>query len=82
MRTAVGVKIVFKEVNEKMLFERTQIMLRVALREFAKGKVFMAIGASHLPGERGLLQGLVDNGYDVSPIFLVYKDTSLGPPAK
>ncbi len=67
-----------KRINEMMLFERTDKMIKVAVREFKKGKVFMAVGAAHVPGERGLLQGLVNAGYQVSPVFVLYSLKSRG----
>lgn len=30
---------------------------------------FIAVGAGHLPGEQGLLQLLVENGYSVNPVY-------------
>ncbi|NDU99938.1 TraB/GumN family protein [Pseudoroseicyclus tamaricis] len=33
----------------------------------ANAKTFVAVGAAHLPGERGLLQGLQDAGWTISP---------------
>jgi uncharacterized protein YbaP (TraB family) len=67
-----------KRLNDKLLFERTDKMIKVAVREFKKGKVFMAVGAAHIAGERGLLQGLVNAGYQVSPIFELFSLKSRG----
>lgn len=49
------------ERNEKMLAGMEPIM--------RSGSAFIAVGVSHLPGSRGLVQLLRQAGYDVTPVF-------------
>lgn len=48
-----------------MVTQRNQRMLKRLLPWFEQGHTFAAVGASHLPGENGLLSLLVQNGYKV-----------------
>ena len=50
---------------ERVLFARNERWLPVIEREVAKGGAFIAVGAAHLLGERGLLQELARRGYEV-----------------
>ena len=45
-------------------------MAKIALRHLAKGRVFIAIGALHLPGEEGLVMLLSRAGYRATRIDL------------
>jgi len=42
-------------------------MLESLLAHLAKGRVFIAVGALHLPGETGLVRLLRDKGYSLTP---------------
>ena len=50
---------------EAVLFARNDRWLPVIEREHASGGVFVAVGAGHLLGERGLIRALRDRGYQV-----------------
>jgi uncharacterized protein len=54
--------------QEKLLVERNVKMLDVAAPLLDRGGVFVAVGALHLPGDKGLVALLRDGGYTVSPI--------------
>lgn len=58
----------FKEFEDNLINNRNIIMRDRALPYFAKGNVFMAVGALHLPGDKGLVNLLMQAGYTLSPI--------------
>jgi uncharacterized protein YbaP (TraB family) len=58
----------FAGFQQKLIVERNEKMLAVAEPLLDKGGVFVAIGALHLPGEKGLVALLRQSGYTVSPI--------------
>jgi uncharacterized protein YbaP (TraB family) len=49
---------------------RNETMFRSALPLVEKGGAFLAVGALHLPGEKGLAQMFRNAGYEVTPIML------------
>ncbi len=60
---------VFERFMQIMLDDRNDLMIEAIKQHLQKGGVFAAVGAMHLPGRRGLLQRLVDAGYQVEPVF-------------
>ena len=52
---------------EHLLDRRNVLMLERLLPLLNSGRVFVAVGALHLPGPTGLLQGLRERGYDLHP---------------
>lgn len=52
----------------KLIDERNVRMAQRAISEAGKRPVFIAVGASHLPGKNGLLEILRKAGYKVSPV--------------
>lgn len=58
----------FAGFQEKLLTERNEKMRAVAEPLLDKGGVFIAVGALHLPGDKGLVALLRESGYTVSPI--------------
>jgi uncharacterized protein YbaP (TraB family) len=53
---------------DKVLFDRNARWLPVIEREIARGGAFIAVGAGHLLGERGLVAELKRRGYTVSRV--------------
>ena len=58
----------FVGYQEKLLTERNVKMRAVAEPLLDNGGVFIAVGALHLPGDKGLVALLREGGYTVSPI--------------
>jgi uncharacterized protein YbaP (TraB family) len=55
-----------KRLRAKLIDERNQLMLKRILPILEKGKAFVAVGALHLPGDKGLLNLLRKQGYVVT----------------
>ncbi len=54
-----------EDLEESFLYERNEIMARRALPHLRKGGAFVAVGAAHLPGERGLIELLAKEGLEI-----------------
>lgn len=59
----------YQEFLERTLFRRNRVMLERLARELAAGDAFVAVGALHLPGEKGLLRLLEEAGYRVTRVY-------------
>lgn len=57
------------EIKTAMLDDRNQRWLQRLPALWNRGGVFVAVGAGHLPGNKGLIQGLRKMGYQVKPIL-------------
>ena len=57
---------VFNRFMQNILYDRNIRMLARIQSEFTKGDVFVAVGASHLAGQRGLLNQLNQKGYKIT----------------
>jgi uncharacterized protein YbaP (TraB family) len=57
---------------EQGIAARNQRMLQALLPRLAEGRVFVAVGALHLPGEQGLLALLRGAGYELAPLPLPF----------
>ena len=55
-----------KRLRRKLIDDRNQIMLERMLPILNKGQAFVAVGALHLPGRKGLLHMLRERGFIVS----------------
>jgi uncharacterized protein YbaP (TraB family) len=53
----------------RVIDERNLLMVERMLPRLQQGSVFIAIGALHLPGEKGMLQLLTERGYLVSVMY-------------
>jgi hypothetical protein len=53
---------------ERVLYQRNARWLPVIERECAQGGAFIAVGAGHLLGERGILAALQRDGYQVTRV--------------
>lgn len=58
---------------ESMLYTRNRLFFEKALPYLEKENCFIAVGAGHLAGERGLLNILHKNGYRIKPIKIEFK---------
>ncbi|MEJ2383079.1 MAG: TraB/GumN family protein [Xanthomonadales bacterium] len=52
--------------------ERNRRMVDAVLPHLARGRVFIAVGALHLPGENGLVALLRSEGYELAPLPLPF----------
>ena len=53
--------------EQRIITNRNHIMAERAATYLANGKVFMAVGALHLPGDEGLIELLRKQGFTVTP---------------
>ena len=60
---------VFDRFMQRVLHDRNIKMLERIEKEFTTGNVFVAVGASHLADEKGLLNELSTKGYMITPIY-------------
>jgi len=60
---------VFDRFMQSVLYGRNLIMLERIEKAFAKGNVFVAVGASHLADEKGLLNELRNKSYTITRIY-------------
>jgi len=58
-----------EEFNRKLITERNQRMVERMQPLLQDGQQFIAVGALHLPGRKGILQLLSDQGYRVSAVY-------------
>jgi uncharacterized protein YbaP (TraB family) len=57
------------KLEQRLLHDRNHHMTKRLLPEFAKGNVFVAVGALHLTGETGILTQCEDAGYQITPVL-------------
>jgi uncharacterized protein len=60
---------VFERFMQKILYDRNIKILERIENEFKNGNVFVAIGASHLAGEKGLLNELSKKSYSITQLY-------------
>ena len=60
---------VFDRFMQRILYDRNIRMLERVEMAFNRGNAFVAVGASHLADEKGLLQNLSKKGYRVTPVY-------------
>jgi uncharacterized protein YbaP (TraB family) len=53
----------------RLIDDRNVQMVERMLPRLQRGSTFIAIGALHLPGEKGILQLLAEKGYTVSVVY-------------
>ena len=58
-----------KAFLDKLLWQRNEKMVQRLKPLFDEGKVFVAVGAMHLPGEKGILRRLEQQGFVVEAIY-------------
>ena len=54
-------------INDNLLVSRNYIMANRSEKYVKEHSVFIAVGAAHLPGEKGIIHLLRDKGYKVEP---------------
>jgi uncharacterized protein len=59
-----------KSQKKLLIYERNNMMLERILHLTKDESVFIAVGAAHLPGHKGILRLLKHKGYKVKPIIL------------
>jgi uncharacterized protein YbaP (TraB family) len=57
------------ELLKRVVLDRNVVMAFRAQRELRRGRAFVAVGALHLYGARGMLALLEADGYAVSPVY-------------
>jgi hypothetical protein len=55
--------------RDRLLNARNLRMLDRMIPALHNGRVFIAVGALHLPGDTGLIRGLREKGYRVTPVY-------------
>jgi uncharacterized protein YbaP (TraB family) len=68
MDKSMGAANMMQLVEKELIEKRNRNMLRSALGLLPEGNVFVAVGALHLPGDKGLVELLRNSGYVVTPI--------------
>ena len=61
--------------DEKFLYRRNEIQANSIDSFLRKSSLFVGVGASHLPGERGVIEMLRKKGYKLRPIFMGSSDS-------
>ncbi|QKV19959.1 TraB/GumN family protein [Oricola thermophila] len=59
----------YAEFEETMVHVRNETMVKRARPLFDAGGAFVAVGALHLPGEKGIAALLEEAGYTVTPVY-------------
>ena len=60
---------VYEDISDKLLLQRNQRMVDRMIDVFELGKSFIAIGAMHLPGDKGVLNLLEMKKYEITLIY-------------
>lgn len=60
---------VFNRFMQRIVYDRNQRMLERMLVHMTQGGAFIAVGALHLPGEKGLLKMLEQRGYKLTRVY-------------
>jgi uncharacterized protein YbaP (TraB family) len=55
-------------LRDKLINPRNQVILERALPLIENGNTFIAVGAAHLPGDKGLVELFRKAGYEVTPV--------------
>lgn len=68
-RYNLGEKALYQRVFDALLWRRNRRMVKRMAPRLAAGNAFIAIGALHLPGARGVLGLLKAEGFAVKPVY-------------
>lgn len=69
MRYELGNPQTDRRINESLIWRRNLTMFERLKPILGSGSTFVAVGALHLPGERGLLELLMRDGYTLERIY-------------
>ena len=58
----------YGDFEEIMVNARNKVMAERGEKILAKGNAFIAVGALHLPGDKGLVELLRQSGYALTPV--------------
>ncbi len=58
-----------RELDERLIDRRNHIMVERMRHLLAEGNAFIAVGALHLPGEKGILALLEARGFKIQPVY-------------
>ncbi len=59
----------YRQLMQRLLWDRNQLMVERMQSRLETGGAFVAVGAMHLAGDRGVLNLLEETGYQVEPIY-------------
>jgi uncharacterized protein YbaP (TraB family) len=62
--------------NEKFLYGRNEIQANAIDSIIKKESLFVAVGAAHLPGKRGVIEMLRRKGYTLRPVSMTDRDAA------
>lgn len=60
-----------------LLYERNEVMVASIDSLSRRGSLFAAVGAAHLPGKYGVIEGLRKKGFTVTPVYDTYGEKGL-----
>jgi uncharacterized protein YbaP (TraB family) len=61
---------------EKFLYKRNEVQANSIDSILKKNSLFVAVGAAHLPGERGVIEMLRQKGYTLRPVKMLNRDAA------
>ncbi len=59
----------FQRFMQRIVYDRNIRLAARMQKHLIQGDAFIAVGALHLPGERGILRLLEEQGYRITPVF-------------
>ena len=68
-------KALWEKIRTKFLDERNTGMALSFIEKANKGNIFVAVGASHLAGNNGLISRLRESGFQLTPVSALIKNT-------
>ena len=57
-----------EETMDRMIFSRNANWVKQLAEEMPEESIFVVVGAAHLPGQKGVIEGLRKAGFKVTPI--------------
>ena len=56
-------------IQERLLPRRNHLMVKRMIPRLKEGNAFVAVGCAHLPGDEGMVNLLVEQGYKVTRVY-------------